>query len=86
MAADSTFILEFRNDTDTFILSETLLKLAIIWMYRQSKGRPYAEDMATYEREKEKLIAQDGGSKIITVGKVRMTGDFDIAYPISLGV
>lgn len=74
----------FTIDEQSFALSETLLKLAIVWMYKASKGREYAEDMATYEREKEKLVARDGGSKIIHVGRTRLPGA-EFAYPLSVG-
>jgi hypothetical protein len=38
----------FQNDADSFALDERLLKLAMIWQWKASKGSPYAEDMSTY--------------------------------------
>jgi hypothetical protein len=75
----------FLTDTDTFVLSETLLKLALIWMHKQSKGRPYAEDMETYEREKERITARDKGSRVIRIGDVRTPAGVKMAYPRALG-
>jgi hypothetical protein len=80
-----TNIAEFSADDDTFRLDETLLKLAVIWMFKQQKGRPYAEDLATFEREKERRVARDGGSKILAIGQPRRPRDADIAWPLSVG-
>ena len=51
---------EFLADTDVALISERLILLGIVWRYRHSRGfAQYAEDMATYEREKEKAAARD---------------------------
>jgi len=72
---------EFDADTDTFRLDEQLLKLGVIWQWRENKGLPYAEDMANYEELKERLVARDKGSRMIRVGKVRLPNDVTVAYP-----
>lgn len=72
----------FAADDDTFRLSERLLKLGLIWEWKSSKGRPYAEDMATYEELKEKLIVADMGARILgRRGRVR---GVDMALPVSV--
>jgi hypothetical protein len=71
----------FDTDTDTFRLDERLLKLGIIWRWKEAKGQPYAEWMADYEELKERLVSRDRGSKMIRVGKVRLPGDVTHAYP-----
>jgi len=76
----------FTLDTDTFLLSERVLRLGIIWQWKANKGLPYAEDMANYEIAIQETIARDKGSKIITVGRQRWsnsTGEF--AWPGVLG-
>ncbi len=76
--ADTT---AFTADTDSFILDERLLKLGIIWRWKEQKGQPYDEWMADYEELKERLVVRDRGSRMIRVGSVRMPSDVTIAYP-----
>lgn len=76
--ADTT---TFTADTDSFILDERLLKLGIIWRWKEQKGQPYDEWMADYEELKERLVVRDKGSRMIRVGSVRMPSDVTIAYP-----
>lgn len=80
----STPAAEFTDDADTFRLDERLLKLGIIWKWREMKGLPYAEDLATYERLLAKLIARDKGSRIIRIGRTGMPRDANYAYPKSI--
>lgn len=72
---------DFTMDTDAFLLDEEMLKLGIIWQWKASKGRPYAEDMQNYEDAKAARIGEDKGSNILTVGSVRFPSDVKIAYP-----
>lgn len=74
----------FTADDDTFRLDERLLKLGLIWEWKFSKGRPYAEDMATFEEAKEKRINDDKGARILTVGAKRISGDVDMPFPGSV--
>ena len=71
----------FAADSDVFRLSEELLTLGMIWQWKKTKGRPYAEDLADYEELKEKLIVEDKGSKIIIVGQRRIPKGARTAYP-----
>ena len=57
---------EYGADTDVPRLDESLLKLDLIWRWKQAKGLDYAEDMSTFERKKEKMIARDTGPREIT--------------------
>jgi hypothetical protein len=75
---------EFDTDTDTFRIDERLLKLALIWKWREMKGLPYAENMADYERALAKRIAQDKGSRILRLGRVSLPPDTIRAYPKSI--
>jgi hypothetical protein len=83
---DSTYASEFAYDTDVFRIDERLLTCAIIWQWKAAKGLSYAEDLQTYEREKEKLVARAKGSRMIRVGNVRLPADVEIAYPLNVGV
>lgn len=70
----------FTIDTDVFRLPERLLKLSLIWRWKQSKGYDYAEDMQTYGVALAQEITRDKGSRMIGVGRARMP-DVDLAYP-----
>jgi len=72
---------EFSADTDTFRLNNRLLKLALVYKWREMKGLPYAENMADYQDLLAKLIARDKGSRIIRIGKATMPRDAVFAYP-----
>lgn len=71
----------FTADDDTFRLDDRLLRLGMIWQWKANKNLPYAEHMATYEEHKAKLISDDRGPRMITLGGgQRLKGD-SIAYP-----
>jgi hypothetical protein len=85
VAADGTTTkTDITSDTDVFRLDERLLKLGVVWKWREMKGLSYAEDLNTYERLLAKRINQDKGSRMIRVGRVRMPGDAKVAYPTSI--
>jgi hypothetical protein len=75
---------EFDTDTDTFRIDERLLKLGLIWKWREMKGLPYAENMADYERALAKRIHEDKGSRIIRIGRPSLPRDAIYAYPKSI--
>lgn len=74
----------FDADADQFRLSEDLLKLAIIWMWKESKGQPYAEPMQDYEIRKERYVSRDKGSSMISIGRSRSRTGAKTAYPRSI--
>lgn len=59
--AQSTWI----ADTDLSYLPERLIRLGVIWRWRQRKGFPYDEDHDTYTRAVAVDQARDGGSTIL---------------------
>lgn len=65
----------FQADSDVpRIADDELFTLGLVWRWRHSKGLPqYAEDFATFEREKERAMAADRAS-----GRIRTdAGDVD---------
>jgi hypothetical protein len=78
--AKSTFTL----DTDTYRINDELLKKAIIYLWKQDKGLPYAEFQNDYEILKEKLIARDRGATILKQGAPRWPKDVNMAFPLSV--
>jgi len=77
---------KFTQDTDTFVLNDRILKLGIIWYWKQQKGQPYAEDLETYQTALSQLVGGDKGSNILEVGRRRIPLDVSMAYPGPVGV
>ena len=71
----------FTLDTDTYRLSERLLKLGVIYRWKQLKGQPYSEEMNDFEDLKERLIARDKGATILKQGTSRIAKGATMAYP-----
>ena len=78
--AKSTFTL----DSDTYRINDELLRKAIIYLWKQDKGLPYAEFQNDYEILKEKLIARDRGATILRQGAPRWPKDVNMAFPLSV--
>jgi hypothetical protein len=71
----------FTADTDTFLLSERLLALGIVWRWRSMKRQEYAEDLQNFEIALSEEIGADKGARALTVGRQRIGADVDFAYP-----
>ncbi len=59
----------FSSDTDVFRLSERLLKLGIIYKWKQAKRQPYAQELDDFEVLKGQEIDNDPGSKPVVSGR-----------------
>ena len=57
----------YTADTDAAMLPETLMALGVRWRFLKSKGLDYAEDFRTYEEQKARAQARDGGSSVLSV-------------------
>lgn len=58
-------------DTDTGVLSETLMLQGVIWRFKKYKGLDYAEDFNQYEAMVANAVARDGAKKrLATSGPV----------------
>lgn len=68
IAADGEPQSEFIADADTTYLDENLIVYGVRWRFKQAKGLDYAEDLRTYERQVQQVIARDGGSTALTMG------------------
>lgn len=76
---------EFKADTDTFVLDERLLYLGVVWRWLASKRMEYSESLKDYEVAKMSAMGKDKGSQIITVGRQRVSRGVETAYPGLLG-
>jgi len=70
----------FLNDADTFRLGDRLLKLGMIFSWKQSKGSPYAEDMNTFSDALAFAQASDRPAPIL-LGRRTLSSAARIAYP-----
>jgi hypothetical protein len=70
----------FVADTDSFRLDERLLKLGMIWQWKQNKGTSYAEDMGTYTDALAVAMGHDRPAPII-IGRRPMSANVRTAYP-----
>jgi hypothetical protein len=80
--ASGTNIVAFTADTDTFRLDEGLLRLAIIWKWRDSKGHPADVALAEFQTEMTKRTARDGHKEPIRIGRARMSGEIALPWTI----
>lgn len=55
----------FTADDDTFVLSERLLTLGLIWRWMDQKGLQYSEALATYEAALSQAQARDKGARVL---------------------
>ena len=76
---------DFEADADEFLLPEDLLTLSLIWRWRASKRQEYAEDLRNFEILLAQEIMADKGTRILTVGRQRISADVRTAYPRPLG-
>lgn len=75
----------FTADDDSFRLNEELLRLAIIYKWKQAKQQAYEEEMADFNIMLNRMIDKDGGSKPIVSGGPRSTWrDRNVAWPGSI--
>lgn len=80
----NTNIDEVEADANIFRLSERLLMLGMVWRFRQLKGVPYAEDMATYEEALGQEILKDKPGEGIVLGRGRTMRGVRVAYPLNI--
>lgn len=76
----------FTADEDVFRLDDRLLKLAIIYRWKQLKQQDYAEELSDYGNALAERIGNDKGSNVFAVGGRRANSLYaTFAYPGTLG-
>lgn len=58
----------FTADTDTFVLDDELLRLSIIWNWKEAKGYDFSADLAKYQERLEKQRFRDVGARQTIIG------------------
>jgi hypothetical protein len=56
---------QFLTDADTSLIPERILKLGVVWRWKQAKGLEYAEDYRTWDNERARVAGHDSGNKTI---------------------
>lgn len=75
----------FTKDDDQFLLDERVLKLGIIYKWRQQKRLEYSQDFAEYEQALMQASSHDKGARVIrSAGRSHF--DAQYAYPRPLGM
>lgn len=74
----------FSADTDSFVLSDRLLTLGLIWRWKEWKGLEYAEDMRNYEIALAQEQSRDKGARVIAARRPLSRG-VNAAHPYALG-
>ena len=70
----------FLADTDVYRLDERVLKLGMIFAWKQHKGSPYSEDMGTWGDAIAMAGGYDSPSPII-IGRLPASANARVAYP-----
>ncbi len=60
----------FTDDSDVSLLDEGIMRLGVIWRWKQGKGLEYGEDYAKYERRVADALARDASKPILNLGQV----------------
>jgi hypothetical protein len=71
---------KFTSDSDTFRLDERLLKLGMIWRWKQLKGSPYAEDLGSWSNSMATAMGSDSPAPIL-IGRTPISANTRYAYP-----
>lgn len=75
----------FTADTDSFRLDDRLLRLGVIWKWRETKGLAYAEALEAFEDAFSEVAGADGGPAMLKVGRGVLPPGTSLAYPWPLG-
>ena len=79
-----TYKQRFAADTDTCVLDDELLTLAIIWRYKKLVGlTDWQVDLAEYKTRERVLKGQEAGAQTIVPGRETLTGPYyDLWRPV----
>lgn len=76
---------QFDADDDTFVLPERLLKLGLIWRWREMKKLDASGDQEAFIRALDEYAASDGGSRVYRYNGRRSFPGTHTAWPWPLG-
>lgn len=67
----TTFATKFSADSDVSLLDEDLLEMGLEWRFKAAKGLGFAAELAEYEIERDRRMANDGGTTSILIARPR---------------
>jgi hypothetical protein len=73
------------NDTDSFVLGDRILTLALIWKWLSLKRMDYQQEMDDYNIALSEMAARDRGSRVIRSGRPIPRANIGLAWPWPLG-
>lgn len=76
---------QFTDDTDTFLLPERLLKLGLIWRWREQKKLDASGDQEAFAKALDEYAVSDGGSRVYRYNGRRSFLGTRLAWPWQLG-
>lgn len=75
----------FTSDTDTFLLPERLLTLALVWRWRESKKLDASGDQEAFIKALDEYAAKDKGARVYRSNSRPVFRNVGIAWPWELG-
>ena len=83
--ADGTLKERFTRDDDTFLLDERVLRLGMIWQWKESKGLPFDVAYQVYQDALGRAAAHEGARGVIEMGGRRYFDRVKLAWPGIVG-
>lgn len=75
----------FTADTDSFLLSERLLTLGLVWRWREQKKLDCTGDLEAFAKALDEIASKDAGARTIRSRARRGFPGTSLAYPWALG-
>lgn len=75
----------FTADDDAFLLPERLLKLGLVWRWRENKKLDASGDQEAFIKALDEYAAKDGGTRVYRYGGHRSFPNTRLAWPWPLG-
>lgn len=67
---NSTGKTAYAVDSDVSLIDESLIELGAIWRLLSRKGFAYAEERNEFDREVDRMFAEDGGAAVLNLGSM----------------
>ena len=83
-AEDGTLRTSVQADSDGFVIPPRLVRLGMIWRYKELTGQPYAEPLQQYQSALAQEIGRDAGPGLMVLGRRRVSSDATLAWPFPI--
>ena len=68
-AAGTSFGERIAVDTDEPLFDDDLVRMDLVWRFKQSRGLSFATELAEFEIERDRRLAEDAGTRKLEVGR-----------------